>query len=474
MFRTARHLAAGLLAVSAIASPLVAQDLVLRDVRILDVERGTLSEASDVSIAHGRIADIGHDLAVSGVREFEGAGRILAPGLWDSHVHAFTSDDEPDTALPLYLVNGVTGIRDMGALWSFEAMAALAQEVEDGARPGPRVILSGAWVDGSPGSWPGMFLADTPGEAREIVGGIAAQGWAAVKAYSMLLPETYAALADAAEAHGLPLVGHIPEAVTLAEAMEAGQDGMEHWGRVTQACSTQEEALVDGMAEALREGADQPALFARLATHNGIVLESWDETLCREIVARMAASGMHVSPTLVVADFYTGVRPEPDAPRMRLLPGEVREAWSGPDFRLDAMTEEVRELADASLALDARVFALAHEAGVPILASTDASFANPWIFHGFSLHDELARYVARGLTRQEALAAATVSPRRFLLGESGRIERGTRADLLVLGGNPLEDLGILQDPDAVIAAGHLHDRAALDTMRRELADDADP
>jgi imidazolonepropionase-like amidohydrolase len=139
-----------------------------------------------------------------------------------------------------------------------------------------------------------------------------------------------------------------------------------------------------------------------------------------------------------------------------------------PDFRLDAMTEEVRTRADASLALDARVFEMAHDAGVPILASTDASFANPWIFHGFSLHDELRRYTERGLSTREALATATVAPRRFLLGESGRIEPGTRADLLLLQGDPLQDLNLLQDPDAVIVAGHVHDRASLEAMRDAL------
>lgn len=455
------------LLLSAIAPTAGAQDLILRDVRILDVEAGTLSTATDVAVTDGRVSAIAPELDATAPREIDGAGRVLGPGLWDSHVHVFTSPDEPEAALPLYLVNGITGIRDMGALWPLAEMQALVDAIDEGARPGPRVILSGAWVDGTPGSWPGMFLADTPEEARDIVGRIDEEGWAAVKSYSMLLPETYVALADAAADHGLQLVGHIPEAVTLDAAIAAGQDGMEHWGRVTQACATREGELVSGMVGALRRGDDQQALLARLATHNGIVLESWDEDRCRAVVARMAEAGLHVSPTLVVADFYLGLRPEPDAPRMQTLPRNVREAWDAPDFRLDAMTDEVRALADASLALDARVFAMAHQAGVPVLASTDASFANPWIFHGYSLHDELQRYVARGLSNREALVSATVTPRRFLLGESGRIEVGTHADLLLLRGNPIDDLGLLKDPDAVIVAGHLHDRDAIERMRAQ-------
>jgi hypothetical protein len=71
---------------------------------------------------------------------------------------------------------------------------------------------------------------------------------------------------------------------------------------------------------------DRAHIFAIMAARNRIVLETWDEALCRDVLARMAASGMHVSPTLVVADFYIGVRPAPDAPRMRMIPAEVRDA----------------------------------------------------------------------------------------------------------------------------------------------------
>jgi hypothetical protein len=80
-----------------------------------------------------------------------------------------------------------------------------------------------------------MFLADTPEEARAVVAQVAEEGWAAVKAYSMLDEGVYLALAEAAEAQGLPLVGHVPERVALGTALTAGQNGIEHFGRVTMA-----------------------------------------------------------------------------------------------------------------------------------------------------------------------------------------------------------------------------------------------
>ena len=459
-------------AVLAIALGSTAQaDALLTDVTIVDIGTGALTPGQSVLIEGADIAAIGREVAAgNGIPHIDGNGGYLIPGLWDSHVHIFSSPTEPDTALPLYLIHGITGIRDMGALWPIADQQALQARIEAGDVLGPRLILSGAWVDARPGSWPGMFVADTPEEARTVVDRIATEGWAAVKSYSMLDEVTYLALAQAAHDAGLPLVGHIPERVALGTAINMGQDGMEHFGRIPMACSTDEARMLDDLRSVMAAGGDQAAVFGVMAARNRIVLDTWDADLCAEVLTRMAGAGMHVSPTLVVADFYTGNWPSPDAPRMQMIPSEIREAWGRPDFRLEAMTDEVRALATDSIALDRRTFAMAHAAGVPILASSDASFANPYLFHGFSLLDELDIYVAAGLSPREALFTATVAPPRFfgLADQDGTIAPGRRADLVLLHENPLQGLGTLRTPRAVIVAGQVLDRAALDAMADDL------
>jgi len=113
---------------------------------------------------------------------------------------------------------------------------------------------------------------------------------------------------------------------------------------------------------------------------------------------------------------------------------------------------------------------MAHRAGVPILASTDASFANPYLFHGFSLLDELDLYVEIGLSPREALYTATVAPLRFfgLPDQNGTIASGRRADLVLLDVNPLESLATLRRPRAVVVGGQVLNRAALDSIRTRL------
>jgi hypothetical protein len=447
-------------------------DEVIRNVHIVDIESGVTSEAKDIRINDGKIAAIS-DARSSGVpraHEFDGNGGFVIPGLWDSHVHVFSSADEHKTAFRLYLLNGVTGIRDMGALLPLDEQKRIAANVEASRISGPRVILSGAWIDASPGSWPGMFLANTPTEGRARVTEIKKQGWAAVKSYSMLGKETYLAVADEAKKQNIPLVGHIPESVTLGTATKAGQNGMEHFGRLTTACSPEEAAMISRVRAALKAEDPRSAMIAEMATHNKIVLDTWNAQLCNRVLAKVANARLHVTPTLIVSDFYVGKRPKTDDVKMRTLPSAIRAAWNQPDFRLDAMTDELRALADQSIALDWKTFKMAHDAGVPIMAGTDASFANPFIFHGFSLLDELDRYVATGLTPRQALFTATVAPARFfkLANQDGKIAIGQRADLLILNDNPLTSLHALRAPRAVVANGQIYNRSALDIFQREL------
>ncbi|KNG91853.1 amidohydrolase family protein [Pseudaestuariivita atlantica] len=446
-------------------------DVLLSNVVIVDLETGSLSPGQSVLIEGNRITAIGPGITSNeNVDRVDAGGRFLIPGLWDSHVHIFSSATEPDTALALYLINGVTGIRDMGALWPITEQKALQARIESGEVLGPRLILSGAWVDAAPGSWPGMFLANTPDEARAAVAQIADEGWAAVKSYSMLDAQTYRALAEAATEAGLPLVGHIPERVALETAILVGQTGMEHFGRIPMACSSAEAQMLVDLRTVMADDANLDTVFAVMAERNGIILDTWDAKLCTSVLARMAEAGLHVSPTLVVADFYTRNWPTADAPRMLMIPAAVREAWGQPDFRLAAMTDELLALANDSIALDRRTFTMAHDAGVPILASSDASFANPYLFHGFSLLDELDIYVAAGLTPREALFTAVVAPPRFfgLQDQDGTISVGRRADLVLLDANPLENLAVLRRPQAVIAGGALLDRETLDKIEADL------
>lgn len=451
--------------------------LVLRNVTIVDIERGRLAPQRDVVIVGERIVGIqagGTARAPKQGRVIEGSGKFLMPGLWDFHVHVFSAPGEEDFALPLYIVGGITGVRDAGALRTLPEQQRVAAAIERGERVGPRLVLAGALIDGPPGSWPGQMVAATPDEGRQRVRESKAAGWGFIKSYSLLSEPTYLAIADEAQRQRLPLYGHVPESVLLETAVSAGHRSIEHFGRITQACATEEGAMISANAQALQAPEPLPALMAVMMGHNGRTLQSWDGQRCAAVVRRLASAGVAVMPSLMVSDFYLGKDPAPDDPRMRSVPRAVRAQWGQGDWRRQQIPPELLAQAPKSVALDWKTFKMAHDAGVMVLAGTDAAFANPFLFHGFTLHDELQRYVEAGLTPQQALMTATVNPGRFLKrGDlAGRVAIRQKADLVLLDANPLADIAATRRIHAVVANGRLFDRAALDALRRDVEERA--
>ena len=447
--------------------------LVLRNVTIVDIEHNRLNPHRDVVIVGNDIVGVqagGAMRAPKRGRVLDGSGKFLMPGLWDFHVHVFSAPGEEDFALPLYILNGITSVRDAGALRTLPEQQRVAAAIERGERVGPRLVLAGALIDGPPGSWPGQMVAGTPDEGRKRVRESKAAGWRFIKSYSLLSEPTYLAIADEARRQRLPLYGHIPESVRLETAVTAGHRSIEHFGRVTQACALDEGAMISANAQALKAPEPLPALMAVMMGHNRRTLQSWDGARCAAVVRRLASAGVAVMPSLMVSDFYLGKDPAPDDPRMRSVPLAVRAQWGQGDWRREQIPPELLAQAPQSVALDWKTFKMAHDAGVTMLAGTDAAFANPFLFHGFTLHDELQRYVKAGLTPRQALKSATANPGRFLKRNdlAGRVGVQQKADLVLLDANPLADIAATRRIHAVIANGRLFDRVALDALQRDV------
>jgi imidazolonepropionase-like amidohydrolase len=446
---------------------------VLRNVTIVDIAHNRVQPRRDVVILGDSIVGIqagGTARAPTRGRVLDGSGKFLMPGLWDFHVHVFSAPGEEDLALPLYILNGITGIRDAGALRTLPQLQAVVKAIERGERIGPRIVLAGALIDGPPGSWPNQMVAHNADEGRARVREAKDAGWRFIKSYSLLHEDTYLAIANEARQQGLPLFGHIPESVTLDVAVKAGHRSIEHFGRITQACSSAEAAMIAANSQALRSAEPLPALMRVMAGHNQTTLDNWDAQQCAKVTRRLASAGVAVMPSLMVSDFYLGKDPAPDDPRLRSVPLAVRAQWNQGDWRRQQMSPELLALAPRSVALDWKTFKLAHDAGVPILAGTDAAYANPFLLHGYTLHDELARYVQAGLTPQQALRTATVNPGRFLQRRdlAGRVSWRQKADLVLLDANPLSDISATRRIHAVVANGRLFDREALDALQRDL------
>ena len=438
---------------------------------VIDVEKGTSLAGMTVVAANGRITALGRDGSVTppvGARTVDATGKFLIPGLWDMHVHAaFPGVDA--LFLPLLVANGVTGVREMFSRldWVDSARA----RVNRGDFPGPRMVASGHILDGTPPIWPGSVAVATAAEARRAVDSLAAGGADFIKVYSRLSPEAFFAAAREAKAKGLPFAGHVPSLVSAAQASDSGQRSVEHLTNIIAGCSTQEQSYLAELAAAVASpgGWDSAGKVSR---GNLNLLASYSPERCRALARRFVSNGTWMVPTIAVLHSVAYLDDSTLAldPRLRYIPPAFKQAWNPrTDFRFKMLTPEDWKNRKAGYARQLELVTLLHAEGVKFLAGTDLS--NPFIYPGFSLHDELASLVAAGFTPAEALRAATIDPARYLgaADSLGSIVPGKRADLVLLGGNPLENIRNTTRIAAVMANGRFYDSVAIAKM---LADGA--
>ncbi|MEA2564027.1 MAG: hypothetical protein QOH06_5531 [Acidobacteriota bacterium] len=461
-------LAAGLALATRAQTPQTPRPLVLTHVTVLDMTGAPARPDMSVVIIGDRITELGRSESLRVPRDaqvVDATGKFLIPGLWDMHVHWFHKD-----YLPLFIANGVTGIRMM---WGMPFHALWRQEIEQGTLRGPRMAIGSNIVDGSPPIWPGSAAVKDAAEGRQFVIQAKQDGADFIKVYSRLSREAYFAIADEAKKQGLPFAGHVPDAVSALEASDAGQKSIEHFTGVLAACSTREEELRKARDEAWSKKPPGQAFpdRASLRPLNRLMLDTFSPEKASALSARFVRNRTWQCPTLVVQRnmaFILDPAIHGD-PRVKYMPPGLASGWDPKgDFRLKDRTQEDVELAQATYRkLKEQIGPMRH-AGVEFLAGTDV--INPYCFPGFSLHDELTLLVEAGLTPMEALQAATLNPARYLGKEKdlGTVEKGKLADLVLLDASPLEDINNTRKIDAVVFGGKLFPKTELQKMLADL------
>lgn len=380
-----------------------------------------------VIVRGGRIAAAGPGSRVRvprGMAIVDVRGRTVMPGLWDMHAHV----EQVDWG-PLYLAAGVTTARDVGNEEDF--ILAMRDALRRGRGIGPRLLLAGV-IDGGGARAIGLDTAGTPEQGVRLVDKYVAAGFDQIKVYSSLTPPVLAAVVAEAHRKQRTVTGHIPTGMTLYDGVNAGMDQVNH---------------ISYVYDAARDSA-----FQRTAEHPVAPIDS--ARLARA-VAFLAAHHTVVDPTVALYEQF--LRPA-TVPATEVEPGiakvapALRAQYAGGGVPA-AAAAGARQRLDALLA----VIRALHRAGVTIVAGTDQAVP------GFSLHRELELYVVAGFTPMEAIQAATSVPARVmgLLGETGTIERGKRADIIVVDGNPLVRIADTRNVRLVVANGRRYDPAPL-------------
>src|SRR5215471_1894794 len=430
--------------------------LIIHDVTVIDATGAPAKPHQTVVVRDGRIEQIvsspvTYDRKSPGVH-IDGKGKFLIPGLWDMHVHMVFGDWFPrgkEVTLPLFIANGITGVRDMGG--ELDVLQQWRKEISAGTLIGPRIVMSGPMLDGPQPRFPSSIAIKTPEAGRHAVDDLKRRGADFIKLQSLIPRDAVFAIADEAKQQGIVFVGHVPDAVRAAEMSNAGQKSFEHLIGIFEGASLLEDQFL--------KGAKSESKF----------LSTYDPGRAAKLFALLAKNQTWQCPTLVwerggnlidLTDFAHDTR-------AKYVPAN----WKDVTWKrfTDQIVHEFNTDDSATrkhfVAKELEVVNTMHRAGIPFLAGTDTP-PGVYIFPGFSLHEELQRFVAASFTPLEALQTATLNPAKFLGMEDrlGTIEKGKLADMVLLDTNPLDDIRNAQSIAGVIANGRYLSHADLDKM----------
>jgi len=418
-------------------------DIIIRDINVVDVEEGKVIEHQDVQIAGNKIYKIDDYDQTSNdeVKQIiDGSGKYLIPGLWDMHVHIRSYSHEE--VLPLFILNGVTGVRDLG-LTDLRLIKAWSEGIKRGEIVGPTIRTSGCIIEGSSPSFRNSIIISDIKKVMPTIDSLVAEGVDLIKLYDTLEKDVYEAIVNYCETKGLLTAGHIPSSLNQIDASDLGLNSIEHLSGLDKTLHkyySQED--FDGLIETLQlKGTYQcPTLV------NFSFLASLDDSKKEE--------------RKVILDQIDSEQ------RFDLAPKYYKAWW----LRIKdnySKSKKYKNKAD-QLSFYKGIIKKLNENGVKILAGTDTP--NPYLLPGLSLHEELIMLVESGLTTSEALKTATLYPAQYFNDDnySGNISKNTIADLVILDANPLEDIANTQQINSVILAGEVLSKDSLYSIRESL------
>jgi len=388
-------------------------------------------------------------------------GKFLIAGLWDMHVHSL-SKSQPDRFFPLFIANGVTGIRDMGGDIPLLQVAQLKKEVSTGSRLGPEIFAAGPILEGERPFWPFSISVKDPAEARQAVTKLVKEGADFLKVYNTLSRNSYLAIASQAKESRIPFEGHISDGLTPSEASALGQRSIEHLWGIPNYLSSESEELRRLAARADDE--DDPNVARDLYYKiNETILTTGDLNKASSLYREFTRNRTWQTPTLVVLRSYARIHDPAlrEDSRIAYMPLTLLSFWTSMGGQPDPRNDEIQF---RLFQYDTAIVKAMHAAHVPFLAGTDTP--NPYTYPGFSLHDELELLVSAGFSPMEALQTATLRAAQFLGVDQflGSVERGKIANLVLLDANPLEDIRNTKKIRGVVLRGNFLNRAKLDEL----------
>ncbi len=435
---------------------------------MFDPIKGAMTPFGAIVVSGGRISEVvPSDRSYQGprsAREIDARGKFVLPGLIDAHAHVVhllvAAGVQAEDVLPLYLASGVTALRDVGD--TLAGQLEVAKFIAAHPERSPQLFIGGPLFDKSPPYHSDISRPLTEvGQVAPVVSRLAESGVETFKIYVGIDRTLGREIIREAHRHGKRVTAHLRRYAPL-DAIADGIDCIEHIESIFDFVTLPEVPYWPLRDERTHMSAEEVA-----ALRKKILVEQaktdFSSPRATALIDALVKNKVAVDPTLVVYRNWMLLSDDPavrEHPDLLTLPGRLRRYWLMTAGGAGALPEtfELRRRQFAKLQELTRVL---HEAGVELLAGTDAPihFLPP----GLSLHQELELLVEAGLPPAAALAAATINNARALgrSAELGSIEPGKLAHLVLLDADPLTDIRHTRRISLVVRSGIVCEPAAL-------------
>jgi imidazolonepropionase-like amidohydrolase/pimeloyl-ACP methyl ester carboxylesterase len=443
--------------IAAVIAAAQAATVAFTGVNVIPMDRERVLVNQTVIVRDGTIAEIGPAGKIKvpkGARKIDARGKFLIPGLTDMHAHLLSDEALPDSLagdeLKIMIANGVTTIRLM--IGTPEHLI-LRKQSAAGEIVAPTIYAASPQFSGRPIGEPfNGYVVKTGDEARAAVRKAKVDGYDFIKLTFFITREVFDAVIDEAAKQNIRVIGHVDRQVGLKRAFEAGQQ-IEH---------------LDGFFEAMiPPEAKLPGSTSGVYVWQPKAWESLD-ALDEKQIPVLAAESVKANPfscptlTFLKSSFGAGSTDEQVKARAgyRFYPPKIREEMDQPRHRFwqNPPSPERRE---KYVDYRNKITKAIHDAGGKILAGSDSP---DWLLlYGFTLHTEMKNLNEAGLSNYAALEAATRNPADFFgaLASSGTVEKGKRADLVLLNANPLDNISNTENRAGVMLKGKWYPQAEL-------------
>lgn len=450
----------------------------IENVNIVDVVNGSIISGMDVIVRGDRI----HDVVKSGTTEIDArirvdaTGQYLIPGLWDMHAKPDDpemwkmnpSEASRDLLLPLFVLHGVTGIRDMAG--SLKVVNDWREKMASGSLLGPKIFAGGPLIDGPNSIRDGSIAISSKEALIRKVDSLKETGVDFLNIHSQLPDSIFNALSKYASSIDFPFSGHLPQKIGNAEASKSGIKSLEHLLGIPLECSSKESNIRNNTI-------DYGGLQDRLSKYvfrTKLMVETYELRKAKALYAQFVKNDTWITPTISMwyKNAYFEEEEQNDQIYFQHLPKYMRKYWSPQvNENLRYRQEGFLEVKQILVEHYKKIINDMHEAGVKLLAGTNAG-ANPLCWPGRGVHLEIAMLEEAGLSPSEALKTATINPAIYLGVEEeyGTIDSGKFADMLLLSDNPLQTVSNTQNITGVIKSGSYFSKKRIEEYLEVIAE----